>query len=76
MEAEQGPPGFLQYFRYHLSSRESGQWNHSNPDLAKWHRENIDERVALEAKARGYGSWLVFGLDEELVAQGCFADGG
>ncbi len=74
MQIEQGVPGFTQYYRYHLTRRESSQWHHSNPDLAKWHRENIDERVALEAKAVGYDSWLIFGPDEKLLAQGCFTE--
>lgn len=47
----------------------------SNPDLAKWHRENSDEKVALAAKVAGYDSWLIFSPDEELLPQGCFSEG-
>ncbi len=76
MQIEQGAPGFSQYHRHHLTRRESSQWHHSNLDLAKWHRGQIDERVALEAKARGYDAWLVFDVDESLLAQGCFSEEG
>ena len=71
MDVDHGTKGFLQYLRYHLSSREIRLWNHANPDLAHWHRMNIDEKVALEAIGAGYDAWLVFGADEELLAQGC-----
>jgi len=74
MEAEQGVPGFTQYYRYHLTRRESSQWHHVNEDLAKWHRENIDDKVALEAKVSGYDAWLIFDVDETLLSQGCFTE--
>jgi len=68
----QGTRGFMQHYRHHLTRRESSQWHHRNAELRKGHRANIGERVALEARAAGYDSWLIFGLDEELLAQGCF----
>jgi len=75
MRIEQGVPGFTQYNRYHLTRRESSQRHHSNLNFAKWHRANIDERVVLEAKAANFDAWLVFDVDETLLAQGCFSEG-
>ena len=77
MEAEQGGvSGFVQYFRYHLTRRESSQWHHKNPDFQKWHRANIDERATAAAKAAGRECWTIFDCDETLLAQGCLTEGG
>lgn len=73
IEAEQGcVSGFTQYYRYHLTSREHRLWNHASVYLAEYHRANVDDKVAREARAAGYDAWLVFGPDETLLAQGCY----
>ena len=61
---------FNEYYRYTLTKREHGQWNHCNPDMQKWRQTQIVERRGNEAVAAGFDSWLVFDTDEGLLAQG------
>ena len=72
MKAEQRPSlaGFNEYYRYTLTNREHGQWHHVNPNMQRWRQGQIVERVGDEALAAGYDSWLVFDVDEGLLAQG------
>ena len=70
--AEQRPSqtSFNEYYRYTLTKREHGQWCHCNPDMERWRQRQIVERVGDEALAAGYDSWLVFDVEEGLLAQG------
>ncbi|MDK1021713.1 MAG: hypothetical protein QGD90_08780 [Candidatus Hydrogenedentes bacterium] len=71
LKAEQRPSSvdFNEYYRYPLSKREHGQWHHCNPEMQRWRQGQIIERVGDEALAAGYDSWLVFDLDEGLLAR-------
>jgi len=70
-KAEQRPSTtpFNAYYRYTLTQREHGQWHHRNPDMERWRQREIVERVGDEALAAGYDSWLVFDVDEKMLAQ-------
>jgi len=61
---------FNEYYRYTLTKRERGQWHHCNPDMQRWRQGQIVERVGDAALKAGYHAWLVFGVDEALIAQG------
>ena len=56
----------------HTAKREHGQWHHVNPDMQRWRQRQgqIVERAGDEALAAGYDSWLVFDVDEQMLAQG------
>ena len=71
-KVEQRPSStnFREYFRYTLTKREHGQWHHCNPDMERWRQRQLVERVGDEALAAGYDSWLVFDVNEGLLAQG------
>ena len=64
---------FNEYYRHTLTKREHGQWHHANPDMVRWRQRQLVERIGDEALAAGYDSWLVFDVDEGLLAQGCNA---
>ncbi len=57
-------------YRHILTARESGQWHHCNPDMAKWRRNQIIERVSDDAIAMGYHEWRIYDNDERELAQG------
>ena len=61
---------FSEYYRYTLTKREHGQWHHVNADMERWRQRQIVDRVGDEALAAGYDCWLVFDVDEGLLAQG------
>ena len=61
---------FNEYYRYTLTKLEHGQWHHCNPDMQRWRQTQLVERVGDEALVAGYDSWLVFGTDEKMLAQG------
>lgn len=63
------------YFRYALNRRESGQWNHCNPEIAHWRRNRILDRVSDDAIGRGYSGWMIFDQDESWRGRGVDFDG-
>ncbi len=71
-KAEQRPSStnFNAYFRYTLSKREHGQWHHCNCDIQRWRQTQLVERVGDEAMGAGFDCWLVFDVDEKMLAQG------
>lgn len=70
--AEQRPSTtpFNEYYRYTLSKREHGQWRHCNPNMERWRQSQIVERVGDDVLTAGYDCWLVFDVEEKLLAQG------
>lgn len=62
-------------YRYVLSERESRQWNRcQNPDMARWRRNQIIDRVTDEAISMGYDERRIFDSDEKELAQGMKTD--
>ena len=62
--------GFRDYFRYYLSKRQSVFWHHVNPELRKWKRTVIIEEAGAAADSAGFGAFVIFDVDETLLAQG------
>jgi hypothetical protein len=62
--------GIKDGYRYILSDRQTGNWNHQNPDLQRWWQNIIVNAIGDEAVAAGYDEWFVFDVNEQLLAQG------
>ena len=62
--------GFRSYYRYVLTKRESVFWHHVNPELRKWKRTVIIEEAGAAADSAGFGAFVIFDVDETLLAQG------
>ena len=60
----------LNPYRHILTRRESSQRNHVNPDMARWHQDQIMDRVSDEAIATGFEEWRIFDADECELAWG------
>lgn len=45
-------------------------WHHLNPDMATWRRKVIIEATGAAADAAGYDAFLIYDVDELLLAQG------
>jgi len=67
---------FREYHRYFLNRQDSGQWNHRNPDIAKWRQKLILEVIEAQAERDGCDAWALFDADENLIAQGVGANDG
>jgi hypothetical protein len=62
--------GIRGYYRRVLTDRESRLWHHQNPDMATWRRKCIIEDTARAAEKDGFDAFLIFDVDEGLLAQG------
>ena len=65
-----GIRGLKDGFRYVLTNRQTGQWNHQNPDLKRWHQQRIVDEAANEGTAAGFDEWFIFDATETVLAQG------
>jgi len=57
-------------YRHTLSLRQSGQWQHQNPDLARFWQYQIMDRVSDAAIEHGYDQWRIFDVDAGELAWG------
>ena len=62
--------GVADGYRYILSDRQTGNWNHVNPDLQRWWQNIIVNAIGDEAVGAGFEEWFVFDANEQLLAQG------
>lgn len=61
-------------YRHTLTRRESGQWNHINPNMARWRQGQIVERISDAAIEAGFEEWELWTADERRLAWGCETD--
>ena len=66
--------GVADGFRYILTKRETGNWNHINPHLQRWWQRKIVEKVAETATSAGYDEFFIFDSAENVLAQGRVTD--
>ena len=65
-----GIRGLKDGFRYVLTGRESGNWNHINPDLQRWWQKKYIDVISDKAIEAGFDEWFVFDAEEKVLAQG------
>ena len=73
VKKEERPPlatGFLGYYRRVLTAHESRMWHHVNPDMRTWRRKVMIEDTGAAADAAGFEAFLIFDVDETMLAQG------
>ena len=57
-------------YRHTLTRRESSQWHHVNPDMARWRQYQILDRISDAAIEQGYEEWRILDVDERELAWG------
>ena len=55
---------------YVLTKRETGNWNHQNPDLQRWWQKIYIDGISDRAVEAGHDEWFVFDAEEKVLAKG------